>query len=823
MAKISGTIANFANGVSQQAMALRLATQGELQVNCYSTVVDGLTKRPPTKFKAYLGDPSEFPQDSFSHIINRDAFERYIVMVQPAGIRVFDLETGGEKTVNAPNGYGYLTTSGSGSSPYRATSVADYTFLVNQQKHVELAPEVEPETPEEAIVHVMAGNYGKDYTITIDGVEVARYRTPEGSSASQSPAVDVSFIARRLATGETAQLDPTVNGGVAWNWKTTDTSLDANGINAANGWTVKVIKSTIYLKRDDGTEFHMSVDDGYNGNAMKAIKQTVQDFHNLPAYCEDGMAVEVTGSPGNAYDNYYVRFFAQDPATSMGVWKEIPKPGTQINLDPSTMPHVLIREADGSFTFKEAEWDPRKCGNDETAPPASFVDGTINGVSFFKNRLVFLSGENVIMSRAGSYFDFWKSTTTALLDDDPIDVAGTDSGVSVLRSAVSFYDQLILFADQAQFSLRGNELLTPKTVSIRRTTGFSSASSAQPVNSGSAVFFPVDRGQYSMIREYMLDLNNGEAQAEDVTGHVPQYIPGRVSKLAASTHEDIVCVKSKDAADRLYVYKYYWNGEQKLQSSWSLWTFPGVSRIINMEFIDSRLILAVVRETGVYLEYMDVQPGGSDDYSRFVTHLDCRRYITPESGNFTYDVFEDKTVVTVPTEVTEGLLTCVSAGTDGGPMEPGLELDYEILSPTTIEFRGDLRETPIYSGRLYESRYRLSDIYIRQEGRGGGVSAVTEGRLQILKLRVQYSRTAYFKAEVRPMGRETRTYVTNGRLMGDPENRTDEVPLNDGAFDIPIYSKNDRVEIDLVNDSYLPSAWIAAEWQGNYVQKSRRI
>ena len=50
MALVSKSIPNLINGVSQQPPALRLPTQGETQENGLSDVVDGLKKRPPTKF-----------------------------------------------------------------------------------------------------------------------------------------------------------------------------------------------------------------------------------------------------------------------------------------------------------------------------------------------------------------------------------------------------------------------------------------------------------------------------------------------------------------------------------------------------------------------------------------------------------------------------------------------------------------------------------------------------------------------------------------------------------------------------------------------------
>ncbi|MER9195266.1 hypothetical protein NKI13_18485 [Mesorhizobium australicum] len=825
MSKVSGSIANFANGVSQQAMALRLATQGDLQENAYSTIVDGLKKRPPTQFRASLG--AAFSSNVYTHQINRDADERYEVILTQTGIRVFDLADGTERVVNAPTGYSYLSYNAAANPrpPYRALTVGDYTYITNQTKVVAADPSVvEQVSPSEAIINVLAGNYGKTYTITINNVKVAEYRTPDGQSAAQSPSVDVSFIARRLATGETVAMENTANDkpNGNWTWKATDTSLAANSIDAAHGWTVKVFKSTIYIKKDDGADFSIACDDGYNGNAMKALRKTVQDFADLPAYCEDKVAIEVTGSVGTEFDNYYVRFDRQDANSSIGVWREIPKPGIVKALNATTMPYVLVREANGTFTFKAATWDQRKCGDDKIAPGPSFVGEKINEVLFFKNRLGFLAGENVILSRAGSFFDFYRSTATALLDDDPIDVAATDNGVSVLRSAVASSDRLVLFADQTQFTLMGNELLTPKTASIRPSTSFQASRVARPVRAGNSIFFPVDRGQFTMIRDYKIDVNTGLADATDATGHVPQYIPGTALKIAASTHEDIVLVQADGDPSALYVYKYYWSNDQQLQASWSRWSFPGVTAILDIGFIDSQLIMVVNRGPQAFIETMEIQPGGVDPNMRFVVNLD-QRIRVEDYDDRSYDPYSNETVVVVDRDMTNTDVICVTAGAPNPVLEPGLQIAILAKSSTLVTLQGDLRGVPLYFGTLYEMRYRLSTIYIRQQSSGGGVSVVTEGRLQLLQLLVQFSKTAYFRIEVTPLARDTRPYFSSGRMMGDPENRVDTINLSSGNFKVPVLSKNDRVQIDIVNDSYLPSCLLSAEWVANYVQKSKRI
>jgi hypothetical protein len=54
-------------------------------------------------------------------------------------------------------------------------------------------------------------------------------------------------------------------------------------------------------------------------------------------------------------------------------------------------------------------------------------------------------------------------------------------------------------------------------------------------------------------------------------------------------------------------------------------------------------------------------------------------------------------------------------------------------------------------------------------------------------------------------------------------NRADNITLGDGVLSVPLLSQNDRVSVELVNDSYLPSSIISAEWIANFNPKTRRV
>ena len=51
--------------------------------------------------------------------------------------------------------------------------------------------------------------------------------------------------------------------------------------------------------------------------------------------------------------DYYVAFQGN------GVWNETIAPATSVGLDNSTMPHALVNNNNGTFTFKQLDFDDR--------------------------------------------------------------------------------------------------------------------------------------------------------------------------------------------------------------------------------------------------------------------------------------------------------------------------------------------------------------------------------------------------------------------------------------------------------------------------------
>lgn len=789
MALISSSIPNLVNGVSQQPFTLRLSSQAELQENGLSTTSQGLRKRPPTKHIKKIINGSV--GNAYLHTINRDANERYIVVITNGNLEVYDL-AGNQKTVSFPNGTSYLNSS-TPDTDFRAVTVADYTFLVNKTVTVTQRTSTAAARPHEALVYVKAGNYGKEYKVIINGSTVASYTTPDGSTASHTANISTDYIANQMYS-----------------------DLVAAGYNSGY-WSTVRYGSVIHISRNASqSDFSIRVEDGFNNGAMVALKDQIQKFSDLPANAGvDGFAVEVIGDKNNGFDDFWVEF----DATGTGAWKETIQPGAKLGYTYSTMPHGLIRNADGTFTFKALDWDDRAFGTESTNPDPSFVGRKIKDIFFYRNRLGFLADEGVIFSEAGGFFNFYRNTVTELLDGDVIDVQTSHTKVSLLNYAIPYNRQLLLFSEQTQFVVDSGDLLTPKTISIKQSTEFETSPLAAPVGFGNNIYFTVNKGDHTGLREYFtIDEVSGTNDASDVTSHVPTYVPKNVYKIAAGLNEDMLCLFSSEARNELYIYKFYWNNTEKLQSAWSKWVFPSGDQILSGEFILSDLYLVIQRSDGLYIEVMSTALGEIGANEPFHVHLD--RKLTVAGSDVTTDGTNCYIAeADLPGPLSEGTWEAVVA--NGQTRKAGIRV------PITWDAGNSRAVLPagfdgneLIVGRAYTFRYQFSPITLKVQA-GTAQKADTIGRLQLRNMQLNFSDTGYFKVDVTPTGRSTYNYVFSGKTLGLSSATLGTPNLETGLFKFAVLAKNTDVEIEINSNAPLPVSLLSADWEGMYVKRSK--
>lgn len=783
---VSGSIPNLYNGVSQQSPANRLPSQSDIQNNAFSSIIEGLIMRPPLEHLAKL---SSTPVSSaFTHIINRDTTERYVTIFTSGNVSVYDL-AGTAKTVAYPDGTGYITDSDPADN-FRAVTIADYTFLVNKSVTAAMGSALSPQNGNIAFVFVKQATNGVNYKVTLNGTTYTHTTAATG-------AVSTADIATALAT--------------------------AIGTGPGGTFTVTRTNYVLQITRSNTTAFTLTTEDSRAGEALKSFKDKVQHFTDLPVVCANGYIVEVVGDDTGSFDNFYVVFQTNDgSASGEGTWTETVNPNSKYQLDAATMPFGLVRQSDGTFKFQKLTWGNKTCGDDTTAPNPSFIGGKFADLFLYKNRLGLVSDENIIMSRAGKFFEYFRETVTTTLDTDPVDIAASHNKVSIIRHAVPYSEELILFSDQTQFRLSSDGLLTAATVSITPTTEYECSMKAKPVGAGANLYFAVNAGEYTTVREYFVSGQNDTKDAADVTAHVPVYIPKNVSKFASAPNFDILCCISPDEPNAIYVYKYFWQGTTKVQASWSKWTFEASCEILNIEFIDHELyVVHQYAGDGIYLSKINIAAERKDTGSAYLTLLDRR--VTDAQCTVSYNSGTNHTTFTLPYKIPAGsVMNVVSRYSLSGAPEGLL---YPILSQTTntLVVKGNLTSQVVFIGSNYEFRYRFATQFIRSTNYNGTTTSVEDGRLQMRQWTLRYENSGRFNVEITPLYRDTSTYRFTGRILGSGNNLIGQVGIESGTFAVLTPGKNDEITIDLVNNSFLPCKFLSAKWTAMYSTKTVRV
>jgi hypothetical protein len=487
------------------------------------------------------------------------------------------------------------------------------------------------------------------------------------------------------------------------------------------------------------------------------------------------------------------------------------------------MPHALINNNDGTFTFAKQSYTERDAGDDTTNPDPTFVGQKIQNLTFYKNRLGILAGENLILSGNADYFNFFGTTVTQVLDTDVIDVAASGTTVNVLRNSISFNETLLLFSDTSQYKLASAaETITPTSAVLNEVSTFSHNANVTPVSSGRYAYFSQVRNANTAVREYYSDNDTLTNDGLDVTVAVQTLIPDNAYSILSNTTEDSLIVLCSDTADTqtapyttgtavsptnantMYMYKYFFDRGEKVQTAWSKWQLDNV-KIIGGMIDRSFVYLFVAEETDTKLLRIDLQDLADSTIGHNV-YLDLKKAVTG-----TYDSVTDKTTFTSPYGAKTGLLA-VNAST-------GADYTVTNTSGSTYTIEGD--HTNLIIGVPYESKYTLSPQYVR-ESSGQGAIAVTSGRYQIRTISFDYENSGFFQVEVTPENRDTYTTFMNGYIIG-LSGAVDNPAISSGTIIVPVQSRNTLFTLDIKSSSHLPMFIPSAEVEGYYHRRSRRI
>lgn len=796
MAIINQKIPNLLGGVSQQPDSLKLPGQLRECVNAVPDPTYGLLKRPGLKLVSKLNNAVDGGR-WFS--IFRDANEKYIGQFTAAGaLKVWDAQTGAAQTVNSISAAATAYISGVSQDDFEMLQVGDYNFVLNRSKTVGKLATTSPAQEFKAWVNINQVGYAVEYVVTLDGTDYS-YTTPSSGTISVKTVADGLSSAIPSAT-----------------------------------YTIVKVGNGFSIKKANNTDFRIAASGGLSGQAIVAFKGSVNTVADLPVSCENGFIFKVSNLDEAAADDYYVKFSVSGTGTSgSGIWEETVAPGTQLYIDPDTMPHVIIRESNGTFTFRslnqaaaagsEFYWKERQVGDDDTNPFPSLVGNSITGISFYRNRLVLLAGENVIASQPGSFFNLFAVSAITVTDGDAIDISCGSLRPVALRYAIPTTNGLLLFSEFAQFLLTSDaDVFGPSTATINLLSNFNTDPSIKPVETGTSIVFTDNNQGFCAVTEMLVTSVDNRPQVSDISRTTPNFIPAQVLSLIASPSASLLSFMPATNSKEIYLFKFFNNGSSRVLAAWMKWKLPGVgfyqaadhdklyfvtkqgsSYVLSTCTVLSDVDGTAVNASGIAYEYrLDLFT------STPTTAYDSVNNITKvyfKDG--TYEPLLTPVVVVDKSATDKGQVFLPTAATDGtGPYVP---------------IPGNQTGSTITLGYAFEMTIKLPRFYVKQALSDGSVRADSVNIPRIHRLILESSDSGPFFVKAEVLGRADVTFELPQVIANSYLANTAPLPSVIKST-IPIMGKGTDTFVTIYSQTPFPLSFVSMTWQGTYHNRGIR-
>ena len=459
---------------------------------------------------------------------------------------------------------------------------------------------------------IEVGFKGCSLLITVDSISTSKVQANLGLIRP----TPTSFDTKTTVTAES------IIGAIRTGIVATGNFTDANVQQIGNG---------LYITRSSNS-FNASTP---VGELLNVLTDSVEDVADLPKQCKHGYVVKVANSEAEE-DDYYVKFFGHNDRDGEGVWEECAKPDTNIEFDAGTMPLQLVRQADGTFTLSTVTWDNAQVGDtsvDGTNPRPSFIGKTINKMMFFRNRLVLLSDENVVMSRPGDFTNFWAKSAIQFTATDPIDISCSSEFPAIIFDGIQVNSGLVLFTKNQQFMLTtDSDVLSPLTAKINFISAYNFNHNTNPFSLGTTIGFIDNVGQHSRFMEMARVLREGEPDVIEQSKVVSELLDKDLNIVSSSKENGFVALSEKDKKT-LYCYKYFNTSDKRVHQAWFTWTFDW--QIQYHFIIDDSLYIVTDDDSKCMLLKLDLQmhsntlqTNTSDNEFKHRVHLDNAKKFT---------------------------------------------------------------------------------------------------------------------------------------------------------------------------------------------------
>ena len=607
-----------------------------------------------------------------------------------------------------------------------------------------------------------------------------------------------------------------------------DTAVSADTVLAgivaelnSTGISASIIGNGIYMSSSSSFNVEIVEDD-----LMRSMGTSVNDVTLLPKQCKNGYIVKIANARISEEDDYYLRFEGLNDQDGTGSWTECAKPGIPKTL--TNMPLVIQRTAltnpgtvneIATFTIKQFTYADRAVGDEETNPLPSFHNKRINKVLFFRNRLAFLAGENVILSQAGTLGepDFFAQTALTVSANDPVDIACSSTFPSELFDGIDINTGLVVFSSNQQFLLSSDDtVFNPDTAKLRSLATNNYNIKIPPISLGTTIAYLDNSGKFSRFNEMANIAREAEPNVVEQSRVVPTLIPKQVDLLTVSRENDMVLIGKTDS-DEVIGFRYVNVGDKRQQSSWFKWKFNNpllYHFVINDEyyFIDTDNFLQSVR-----LVQQESDPFILQDNVDFLLHLDNRTLL--DGGS--YDSVSNTTTfsnVGWLSLVTSPNYTLAIVDSNSNSVRVG-RYAKPTINGTTLTVPGQWTDT-YHIGYIYDYSIKFPTLFVTKT-QGQGVSADVNSSLVIHRIKLHFGKIGLYETTLERTGKTDYTEVYESTEL-DEYKVSDAPYLEEFIKSIPVYERNKNVDITLNSTHPAPATLRAMSWEGDFSPKFYR-
>ena len=628
--------------------------------------------------------------------------------------------------------------------------------------------------------------------------------------------------------------------------------------------TGEVIGSGLFLygSAADGVNF---LGGAVNEN-MSVIGQKAQDITRLPAMCKQGYVAQVSNAADLDTDDYYVKFEANNGTSGSGSWEETVRPhnfdgsGSDpmvLGLDPATMPHALINNRNGTFSFKKLDeaskgttenyWKNRLVGDDTSNPFPTFKGSEIQEMFFHRNRLGMVSGEQVVMSQPGQYFNFGIVSAITASDDNPIDITVSDVKPAFINHTLPINKGLMMFSDNGQFMLfTESDIFSPKTARLKKIASYECDASIQPVDLGTSILFTSNVSAYARAFEATIIDDDSPPNILEQTRVVPEFLPKDITKSSNSAAIGITTY-GKKGDSTVYHYKYYNAGNTREQSAWYSWTLTGTMQ--HMLYTGGSFFTVTLHDSTYKLcrhEYVAdananrtyVLGGSASDVGSpiktarwFEPCLDNMTIATTVTGSAQTTTAPEKTVLAIPytpANTTDLFMVGLSGNDSDGNSIAGIVRQADAVGTNSVTFNGIniSSSAKVAVGYKYTSIIELPTYYLNV----GQNAYDIDGELRISGINFEMGVSGPMQFHLTSPFTYTDSSGNVTKDIDDYVQFESGMLSNSSVFDkppaaleksvrVPVQRKNEKYTLQIQIPDPFSTALISASWDGNYNTK----